>query len=233
MKRKILILILFVFCLSCEKDKEGNELKNSVYIARITGYDYNCSTCILEFPNDSAEIRTMFGNSPNNSYEAINLNKNDYQIGQLITVKLRKPEKNEVKACTTLYPASNLNEIYVTESENSEELFLNDTIEIFNRTCRFNSENQFFLCLDSVLEDSRCPTGALCIWEGDARIKFHFENLNKQPVYFVLHTNPKGTTGIIIDRYKIFLTDLIPFPSIYNREAQGPRRAKVIVKEIE
>ncbi len=233
MQRIILLIILLVFCLSCEKDLQKNEQKNSNYIARITGYDFNCYTCILEFPNDSAEIRKIFGYSPNNLYEAINLNKNDYQIGQLISVKLRKPERNEALACITLYPSLNLRGIYVTEPEISEELLLNDTIEIFNRTCKFNTDNQFFLCLDSILEDSRCPTGALCIWEGDARLKFHFEKLNKQPVDFVLHTNPKGTTEISIDRYKISLIDLLPFPSINNREAQGSKRAKVIIKEIQ
>lgn len=232
MQRIILIIFLCIICLSCEKDPQKSDQKNTNYIARITGYDHNCYTCILEFPNDSAEIRKIFGNSPSNLYEAINLNKNDYQIGQLITVKLRKPELNEAKGCITLFPSLSLKGIYVTESENSEELLLNDTIEILNRTCKFNSENQFFLCLDSILEDSRCPTGAMCIWEGDARIRFHFERLNEQPIDFVLHTNPKGTTERIIDRYKISLINLLPYPSINNRESQGSKRAKIIIKEI-
>ena len=233
MQRIILILILCSIYISCERDPQTSDQKNTNYIARIADYDHNCYTCILEFPNDSVEIRKEFGNSPNNLYEAINLNINDYQIGQLITVKLRKPEISEAKACITLFPTLNFKGLYVTESENSKELLLNDTIEISNKTCKFNFENHFFLCLDSILEDSRCPTGALCIWEGDARIRFHFEKLNEQPVYFDLHTNPKGITEKIIDRYKISLIDLLPYPSINNRESKGTKRANVIVKEMQ
>lgn len=233
MQKTFLIIILCLLCLSCEKVQQKDEQNDIKYIARIVGYDHNCYTCILEFPNDSTEIRKIFGESPNNRYDAINLNKNDYQIGQLVTIKIRKPELNESKACITLYPSYNLKDIYVTETQNSEELLLNDTIEIFDRTCKFNSEYQFFLCLDSILEDSRCPTGALCIWEGDARIKFHFEKFNEQPVYFVLHTNPKATTEISIDRFKISLIDLHPYPSIHNRDPLRLRRADLIIKEIQ
>jgi hypothetical protein len=232
MKKFLPLIILCIFCTSCEKNQQIGIQKNSNYIARIVSYDPNCSTCILQFPNDSVEIKKIAGESPNNLYEAINLNKNEFQVGQLITVKLRKPEKNELKACPTLFTSFPFKGIFVTEVENSEELLLNDTIVIFNKTCKFNSENQFYLCLDSILEDSRCPTGALCIWEGDARVRFHFEKIYEQPLSFILHTNPKGTTEINIDRYKISLINLYPYPSINNRVEQGPRRAELIIKEI-
>jgi hypothetical protein len=225
-------LILCLVCLSCEKDSNKEKQKETKHIARIESYNLNCSTCILEFPIDSTEIKKIIGDSPNNLYEAINLNKNDFQIGHLVTVKIRKPEQNESNACLTLYPSNNFKGIYITESGNSEELELNDTIEINNKTCKYNSENQFFLCLDSILEDSRCPTGAECFLAGDARIRFHFEKLNGQPVDFILHTDEFATHEITIEGYKITLLDLLPYPTVHNIQYKGSRRAKMIIKEI-
>jgi hypothetical protein len=37
-------------------DKE-NKLVDKLYIAEIEGYDLNCSTCILHFPEDSQNIK--------------------------------------------------------------------------------------------------------------------------------------------------------------------------------
>lgn len=38
----------------------------------------------------------------------------------------------------------------------------------------------------SVLEDSRCPPGAMCIWEGRAVIRMRIEPLNAEPEEFTL-----------------------------------------------
>jgi hypothetical protein len=231
MQKLAVILVLFALFLGCEKNQMERQIKDDEYIARIVGFDLNCSTCILEFPNDSLQIKNEIGKSPNNFYEAINLNRENYEIGQIIKVKLRKPKENELIACITLYPSYNYKSIFISESRNPDELVLNDTTIIFNKTCKFNSENKIYLCLDSILEDSRCPIGALCIWEGNARIKFHFEKFNETPVYFILNTHPNSTNEIIIDRFKISLLNLLPYPSIKNIDSLN-RRAEILVKEI-
>jgi hypothetical protein len=231
MKKLIVILVLSVLFFGCEKNQIEQQVKDYEYIAKIVGFDLKCSTCILEFPNDSLQIKKEIGKSPDNFYEAINLNRENYQIGQLIKVKLRKPNENELIACITLYPSNNYKSIFISESKNSDELVLNDTTIIFNKTCQFNSENQFYLCLDSILEDSRCPIGAMCFWEGNARIKFHFEKPNLTPVYFILNTHPNSVNEIIIDRFKISLLNLLPYPSIKNIDSLE-RRAEILVKEI-
>ena len=50
------------------------------YTARIAGYDLNCSTCILTFPFDSNAVMKELGSSPENLYQAVNLNKNDLKF---------------------------------------------------------------------------------------------------------------------------------------------------------
>src|SRR5688572_13828978 len=36
------------------------------------------------------------------------------------------------------------------------------------------------LCFDSLLEDSRCPVNAVCVWQGAAKAKFRFKVNNQE-----------------------------------------------------
>jgi hypothetical protein len=109
---------------------------------------------------------------------------------------------------------------------------LNDTVEIYNKSCKFNKEKQFYLCLDSILDDNRCPERMQCTIAGQARIRFHFEKVNQEPVYFTLTTNPDGPE-VIIDRYKITLIDLFPKPAFFSNEDPWRPMAKLLIREIQ
>ena len=125
-KRTILLMgFLFIGIISCEK--EGNDL-NRQYIAKIVGFDLNCSTCILSFPNDSLIVKNLFGESKNNYYQTTNLAKHEFKIGQMIKVRVRKEEENELEACITLYASYNYENIYVSEYEHYKDFAFNDTI---------------------------------------------------------------------------------------------------------
>ena len=67
-----LIITLFGGC-----DK-GIDNLDKQYAAKIIGFDINCSTCTLSFPDDSIAMRKLLGESPNNYYQAVNLPKNDF-----------------------------------------------------------------------------------------------------------------------------------------------------------
>lgn len=70
------------------------------------------------------------------------------------------------------------------------------------------------LCLDSVLQDSRCPLNANCIWQGMAVVKFSVI-LNNGSHSVILSTN-KNALGYAADttiqNYKISFLNLIPYP---------------------
>lgn len=82
-------------------------------------------------------------------------------------------------------------------------LKVNDCFEKFQEDAR--------ICLDSVFNDSRCPTGLECVWEGDAIGAFTLtktENITR----FNLHANHKFQNDTLIDAITIKLLNISPYP---------------------
>lgn len=227
--KKLLFLVSIVYLFyGCEKS-QVNRI-DSDYIAKIVGFDLNCSTCILEFPDNNSQVIKEIGESPDNYYQTINLSKANYEIGQLVRVKIRKAEPDELKACITLYPSYSYKNVFITEFADFDNL-INDTIYLAYRDCLYEPENQFYICLDSILNDSRCPAGAYCIWEGNAEVRFKFEKLNENPILFNLNTYRSFTTDTIIDGYKFTLLGLSLYPSVDHRVSQKVLKAKLLVQK--
>lgn len=108
---KLLILILFLY--GCSRENE--DTLDSYFVGEIVNFDFNCSTCILKFPNDSIKIKQAIGTSRDNNYQTINLEKDTFKISQRVLVKIRKPEANELKACITLYASYDYKNIYIID----------------------------------------------------------------------------------------------------------------------
>lgn len=227
--RTVLICIAFItFLISCEKSSIST---TSVYTARITGYDLNCSACILSFPFDSQEVSKRFGSSSENLFLAVNLNKNELEIGQMMKVEIRKAEPDELTPCLTLYPSSGFETVFVTRFEDFDSFNITDTILMPVKECRFNRENQTYICFESVVGDSRCPDGAECIWAGDAKVKLKYLRSNDDPLYFTLNTNPAFTNDTIIDGYKYSLLNLYPYPSLIHHTDQKDYKAELLIEK--
>jgi hypothetical protein len=97
---------------------------------------------------------------------------------------------------------------------NSESAFSN---YIYYNNCSETSyeNDDVSICLDSLIEDSRCPKGVVCDWEGIAIVKFLF-TVNQQQSEIILSTlnwpgYPSDTT---LMRYKIEFINLLPYPDI-------------------
>jgi hypothetical protein len=203
-----------------------------VITARITGFDMNCSKCILEFPDDNLFVKAEIGESQDNFYEALNLDKTGYEIGQMLRVKIRKAHQNESVACITLYPSYNYKNIIVTEKTDFGNLRFNDTIDLDYKDCLYDAENHSYICFDSVLTDSRCPTGTYCFWEGNAEVRFKLEKLNEPDVQFNLNTFMRFRTDTVMGSYKITLTGLKPFPSSKHPVGQKDYTAQIRIDRI-
>ena len=68
--------------------------------------------------------------------------------------------------------------------------------------------------LQHVLNDSRCPINALCIWEGDAAVALRFES-GAQTSDVTLHTSAKiGLVGTTVGGAEFRLVGLSPFKVI-------------------
>jgi len=229
MKRLLFLVSIICFIVGCEKNQDNNI--NSDYIAKIVGFDLNCSTCILEFPDDNSQVKKEIGESPGNFYQAINFSKGNYEIGQILRVKIRKAVANDLTSCISLYPSGSYKSVFITEFENFSDLIFNDTIDLSYGDCLYDSENKMYICLDSVLSDSRCPTGANCIWEGNAEVRFKFEKINDEPVFLNLNTHMGFTTDTIVDGYKFALIGLRPYPALEHRITQNDYKAEILVEK--
>ena len=228
MKKLIFIFAIISVMSGCEK---STDKISSEYTARIVGFDLNCSTCILEFPDAYSQVRKEIGDSPDNYYQTINLSKGNYEIGQKVRVKIRKAYANELTSCITMNPTYNYQNVFITEADNFNDLIFNDTIKISYQDCLYDPEDQMYICLDSVLSDSRCPIGANCFWEGNAEVRFKFEKFNENPILFNLNTNMQFPNGTIVEGYKFTLIGLTPYPSLKQRTAQKDYKAEILVEK--
>lgn len=81
---------------------------------------------------------------------------------------------------------------------------------------------------DRVAEDSRCPTGVQCVWEGDAQIELTVSSSSGRES-LVLHTSRRFEREVVFDGWKIVLTDLKPRPREDVTLAAEAYRATLIV----
>lgn len=112
MYRYLFALILVFSIISCTKK---NDIDGTyTFTAKIAAFDYNCNHCVLEFPDDSLKMKILVGEiSDNNLYNAINLDIDNFEIGQNLEVTLRKAKPEEMRVCITLFPTYTFQNIFI------------------------------------------------------------------------------------------------------------------------
>jgi len=106
------------------------------------------------------------------------------------------------------------NLIWFEETENTRNF--QDTLHINYKETIINTDENISITFDSLLEDSRCPIGVVCFWEGNAKIGFIF---NSQIFELNTHHSFKNDTTLL--QYNISLIRVHPYPHIdstYNAE---------------
>ena len=112
----------------------------------------------------------------------------------------------------------------------SNEFKLNDTFDLNARIIYHNNENGISIYLDSVLYDSRCPLGFLCLWEGNAKIRFKFiSNHNSNDL--ILNTYSQFRTDTVVNGYMISLVSLAPIPKSGVKTEQKDYIATMLIKK--
>ena len=69
--------------------------------------------------------------------------------------------------------------------------------------------DDYEITFSEILEDSRCPADALCVWEG--RISIGIDVKNKEVIQNIILTSADKTTAYF-DSYKINLVNVLPYP---------------------
>jgi len=95
----------------------------------------------------------------------------------------------------------------------AENLKLNDTIDLRYNELYCNSEHEFRLSFDS-LGDGRCPTGAYCIWEGNAYVDFIIKPEGGSEQTFTLNTHNRFLTDTTVNGIRFELINMLPYPVV-------------------
>jgi hypothetical protein len=91
-----------------------------------------------------------------------------------------------------------------------------------------NKTDHITVCLDSLVEDSRCPVGAVCIWQGTAIARFSVTvNNHQQPVTLSTFKLPGFASDTVLMGYKIEFVNLLPYPEINVSHDISEYRAEV------
>ncbi len=88
-----------------------------------------------------------------------------------------------------------------------------------------------YICFDSLLTDSRCPAGAVCIWQGNALIKVTFhESMAAHTFVMSLKGYPSGgfPSDTTVNGYQISFTNLEPYPDL-NTPGQTEKKASFTI----
>ncbi len=92
----------------------------------------------------------------------------------------------------------------------------------------------YTICLDSVANESRCPSGAECIWAGYARGKFTF-TAGTAVHHFYLHTGAVAHSGgpfpkdTIFNNIRIKFINLTPYPAVNTASVYSDYKAEVMI----
>ena len=88
-----------------------------------------------------------------------------------------------------------------------------------------------YICFDSLLTDSRCPSGAVCFWRGNALIKVTFHE-SQAAHTFVMSLKGYPSAGYpsdtIVNGYEISFTNLQPYPDL-NTPGQTEKKTSFTI----
>lgn len=110
-------------------------------------------------------------------------------------------------------------------------IILGEAFTLSNNTAACNDKNKFTILFTKVENDSRCPIGAACIWQGVATIKLTLKKENTEYL-FTLHTQslPQYNTDTTVGGYKIKLIQLDPYP-VAQQPTTNEYKAKLIITQ--
>ncbi len=117
----------------------------------------------------------------------------------------------------------------VSCNQNSEKY--NETIQLGLGEVDEISETDIEIGFIRVLEDSRCPIGAVCVWEGNGKVEVYTYKSGTDSILFGLNTtlDPKKVEN---RGYDIDLIELSPYPTIDQPFDTSEYRVTLKIQEI-
>ena len=112
------------------------------------------------------------------------------------------------------------------------DLIINDVLEIHYSRTYYNYVEKISIKVDSGLEDSRCPIGVMCKWEGNAKVRFDF-SLKEKLTIFSLNTANSFLKDTLITGYKIQMLGLNPYPVYPEFIRQNDYKTIILISKLD
>lgn len=218
----ILIAILIIGCSTFFEENSLNEVYRKV---EIVGYDENCGLCLAK-PISENDSEQSAQSSNESLYRCLNLCKSDFKIGERLSVKMRHPKNDEEKACISLYAVPDCQTFYVVDYKYKCNMRKGKRMELAYNDCINDFRKEAYVCLDTILTDSRCPADAVCIWEGEAIARFKIKTKNQEIAYFDL----KERSDTTILGYHFSFKKLLPYPTVDKTAELTDYKAIVLIR---
>lgn len=119
-----------------------------------------------------------------------------------------------------------------TPPQESDTLILNDSNYVNLSEFIFNTEEKLKLSYLNLAEDSRCPFGAVCFWEGNAKVDVAFI-VDDLTHLLELNTHQDFQIDTTIDNYYLKLLDVEPYPVLDSSHVGKDGRIKIYISKIE
>jgi hypothetical protein len=100
--------------------------------------------------------------------------------------------------------------------DDNQSIELNQIFELDYRKTKSFEKGNFTLTFENLLEDSRCPDGAECIWEGRAVVEIKIQHGVDIELYTLATANSVDGDNLLSvqhDNYLIKLIAVNPYPS--------------------
>ena len=131
--------------------------------------------------------------------------------------------------CFSLLGCKHHNDGFLPDTERSITANLGQAFDIKVGQEATISSQQLLLKFLSVSEDSRCPIGTNCVWEGNGKVNIKLTAQGHTSVAIELNTAKSLPSEATYLSYKISLLDLQPYPSAGRTIQQSEYIATVTV----
>ena len=158
-------------------------------------------------------IRSYYGESNSFTYNAVNLKKDEFEIGQLLNVRFRLAKEDEFNACYTQDSTLEHIPIYMTHYVKFNGSKFNTEIAIKLNECK-TVFGESEVCFKNIVEDNRCPKGAECVQAGWATVQISISTDNSDEQAIELRTDNNPVTGTNTNNFNICLNSLWPYPDL-------------------
>ena len=92
------------------------------------------------------------------------------------------------------------------------------------------TDTNLIVYFEEVVEDSRCPTGVSCVWEGDAAVRIRIDNPKVSLSRYTLHTNSQFVREAEQDGVLLRLVDVAPHPLADRKTQPDDYRVTLSIK---